>query len=91
LKRILIVLCLLAFSTFLFAEEEISYVKEFLKANMLINDGNLRDALPLLEKINKNIDDESVVIKLAELYISLGKKDDFIKLMNKSLKKRVLC
>lgn len=87
MKRILIVLCLLAFSTFLFAEEEVNYVKEFLKANMLINDGNLRDALPLLEKINKNIDDESVVIKLAELYISLGKKDDFIKLMNKSLKK----
>ncbi len=89
MKKILIVIFIVALSSALYAQEETSYVKDFLKANMLINDGNIKDALPILEKINKNVDDEAVVIKLAEVYIALGKKDDFNKLMNRSLKKEV--
>lgn len=87
MKKILIVIFIVALSAVLYAQEETSYVKEFLKANMLINDGNIKDALPILEKINKNVDDEAVVIKLAEVYIALGKKDDFNKLMSRTFKK----
>ncbi|MGB9730448.1 tetratricopeptide repeat protein [Calditerrivibrio nitroreducens] len=89
MRKILIGICLLIIPFFGFAEEDVNYIKEFLKANMLINDGNIKDALPILEKINKNVDDEAIVIKLAEVYIALGKKDEFDRLMDKSLKKEV--
>ncbi|MEF3255772.1 MAG: tetratricopeptide repeat protein [Deferribacterales bacterium] len=74
-------------SNLLATETEGSYVKEFLKASMLINDGNLKEALPILENLNKNINDETIVIKLAEVYIALGKNNDFKKLVTSSLKK----
>lgn len=89
MKKLFIFIFVSVLSLSLYAQEETSYVKDFLKANMLINEGNLKDALPILEKINRNVDDEAVVIKLAEVYIALGKKDEFNKLMNRSFKKEV--
>lgn len=70
-----------------FAENNKNYIKEFLKANMLITEGNLKEALTILEDLNKNIEDEAIVIKLGEVYISLGKKNEFKKLITSTLKK----
>jgi len=71
----------------LYAAEDGGDVKEFLKANTLINDGHIKEALPILEELNKSVDDETIVIKLGEVYIALGKYEDFKALMNKTLKK----
>lgn len=71
----------------LYAAEDGGYVKEFLKANTLINEGHIKEALPILEGLNKSVDDETIVIKLGEVYIALGKYEDFKALMNSTLKK----
>ncbi|MCA1931996.1 MAG: tetratricopeptide repeat protein [Calditerrivibrio sp.] len=87
--RLFITAILLIFLTFqlCFAEGNKNYIKEFLRANMLINEGHLKEALPLLEDLNKNVEDEAIIIKLGEVYISLGKKNEFKKLMTSTFKK----
>ncbi|MCX8083886.1 MAG: tetratricopeptide repeat protein [Calditerrivibrio sp.] len=81
MKRLFIVIFILS-SMYLAFAEDLNVVKEFLRANMLINEGNIKEAIPILERLNRSVVDEGVVIKLAEVYIAAGRNDDFKKLMN---------
>jgi len=76
LRYFFLLILLLLSAVNLYAAEDSGYVKEFLKANTLINEGHIKEALPILEELNKSVDDETIVIKLGEVYIALGKYEN---------------
>ncbi len=61
------------------------YDAAFLKASYLINEGNYDEALVILNFINKEVKDEYIVLKIADLYIVKKDYSKALEVINKAL------